>query len=171
MQYEKTTYTMYSEKENKRYGRFKTRKRAENYKKNSFVVKNMLVMTTKQAERIITWKNRISKILILLYFLPLFACEKAEPLENAVRHRVYISIEYPGAIETHISFGDSIDGHWRYTWSSIITINGNDSYWMDAENKYDNPLYGQHYVAYEMLTDRSYRWRQSGTVKDSIIIR
>lgn len=98
------------------------------------------------------------------------SCEKTE-LENQIRHRVYIGVEYPGAIETHISFGDSIDGNWHYTWSSIITINGNDSYWMDAENKYDNPLYGQHYVAYEMLPDRSFRWRQSGTVKDSIIIR
>ena len=112
------------------------------------------------------------KMLLLLCFLPaMFGCEKQEPLENQIRHRVYISIEYAGAIETHISFGDTINGGWHYTWSSIITINGNDSYWMDAENKYDNPLYGQHYVAYEMLPDRTYRWRQSGTVRDSIIIR
>ena len=171
--YEKTSYTIYDASENHKLGHFKTRRTAENYKKTSFWVKNMPIMTTKQADRIITWKNRINaaKVLILIFCLPLFACEKQEPLENAIRHRVYISIEYANAIETHISFGDSIDGNWHYTWNSIITINGNDSYWMDAENKYDNPLYGQHYVAYEMLPDRSFRWRQSGTVEDSVIIR
>jgi hypothetical protein len=98
------------------------------------------------------------------------SCEKTE-LENEIRHRVYIGVEYPGAIETHIRFGDTVNGGWVYTWSSIIVINGNYGYWLDAENQFNDPLYKQHYVAFEMFPDRSFRWRQSGTVEDSVIIR
>ena len=99
------------------------------------------------------------------------SCAKEEELENQIRHRVYIGVEYPGAIETHIRFGDTINGGWVYTWSSTIVIIGNYGYWVDAENQFNDPLYGQHYVSFEMLPDRSFRWRQSGTVEDSVIIR
>lgn len=108
----------------------------------------------------------------ILFFLFLFACSCSEKqeLENDVRHRVYVSVEYPNAIETHIEFGDTIDGAWHYSWPSTIVVYGNQAFWNDAEIG-NAHLWKQHYVAWAMQSDRTFKWKQNGTVGDSIVIK